>query len=256
MSVSGAAHPPTQSYYARLMALSERYKYPMMSLHYAFLGVSAGLVCGMAAQVAITKKTRAGVSFSIDSVMMTAIYTGLSAPVWLIASVFCIWKGAYAANESFWDRLKLTKKIRFWWWLLVINGTSLAMWAVITTLFWDVTWICWIGLGSGADLNPYESDVCDQLTNIWFYAAFVVCGVFVNLYLVVDDNMKLQFASGEDTEVKNIENMNFPKGFEIDYPYNEVPPRTLPPRNHPPRTLQQQQHHQQLQQQHEMQRMR
>ncbi|KAJ3348899.1 hypothetical protein HDU83_000955 [Entophlyctis luteolus] len=212
---------PGPSSYARLMALSERYKYPLMSLHYAFIAISAGLVCGMAAQVAITKKTKAGVTYDFDSILLTAIYTGLSTPVWLLASVFCVWKGAYAANERFWDRVKVTRKIRFWWWFLIINATSLAMWAVITTLFWDVTWVCWIGLGSGADLNPYEPDVCDQLTNIWFYAAFVALGVFANLYMIVDDNMKQQFASGEDTEVKNTN----AKGINFEYPpYNGAPP--------------------------------
>ncbi|KAJ3122083.1 hypothetical protein HK100_012133 [Physocladia obscura] len=188
------------TYYARLMALSERYRYPIMAMHYGFIAISCGLVCGMAAQVAITKKTQDGVTYEMDSIMMTAVSAGLSTVAWFVPTLLCAVPALDRAFQRFFDRIRFVQKSRFWVWFLLVNGGSFCLWTVITTLFWDVTWVCWIDLGDGAELNPYESDVCDQLTNIWFYSVFVVGAIFINLYLVVDEQMKLQFANGEDKE--------------------------------------------------------
>ncbi|KAJ3099832.1 hypothetical protein HK100_004828 [Physocladia obscura] len=225
--------PPT-TYYARMTALSERYRYPIMAMHYGFIAISCGLVCGMAAQVAITKKTQEGVAYEMDSIMMTAVSAGLSTFAWFVPTFLCAVPALDRAFQRFFDRIRFVQKSRFWVWFLLVNGGSLCLWTVITTLFWDVTWVCWIDLGDGAELNPYESDVCDQLTNIWFYAVFVVGAIFINLYLVVDEQMKLQFANGEDKEedlvklnhVYYSDEDNYNDGYASDscYPYNDLQP--------------------------------
>ncbi|KAJ3018509.1 UNVERIFIED_CONTAM: hypothetical protein HDU68_011129 [Siphonaria sp. JEL0065] len=69
-------------------------------------------------------------------------------------------------------------------------------------------------MGEGAELNPYEGGLCNQLTNIWFYAIFVVLAIFVNLYLVVDEQLNIQFTKGEDNE---IDEMNL-----VDHPYKDL----------------------------------
>ncbi|KAJ3099831.1 hypothetical protein HK100_004827 [Physocladia obscura] len=143
----------------------------------------------------------------MDSILMTAIFAGISTAAWLVPTFLCAVPVLDRAFQAFWDRHRVSQKMRFWVWYLFVNAGSLALWSVITTLFWDVTWVCWVDLGDGAELNPYESDVCDQLTNIWFYAVFVVAAIFVNLYLVVDEQMQVQFATGED-KTQELSNVN------------------------------------------------
>ncbi|KAI9350841.1 hypothetical protein BDR26DRAFT_851619 [Obelidium mucronatum] len=152
----------------------------------------------MATLVIVQHRVEIGVSYTAPSILMTAIYTGLSTFAWIVPTVLCASQSIDRAHQALWDRLGVNQKKRFWFWFLMINSTSLIMWSVITTLFWDVTWVCWIGRGEGAELNPYEGGLCNQLTNIWFYAIFVVLAVFVNLFLVVDEQLGVQYTKGED----------------------------------------------------------
>ncbi|KAJ3016986.1 UNVERIFIED_CONTAM: hypothetical protein HDU68_011917 [Siphonaria sp. JEL0065] len=210
----GAIKKPSTSNYDRFIAWCEKYKYPMMAMHFGFIAISCALVCGMAALVHIQKRQEDGVSYTSPSILMTAIYSGISTFGWLFPTVFCASKSLDRANQNVWDHLGVKQKARFWFWFLAMNSTSLIMWSVITTLFWDVTWVCWIGKGEGAELNPYEGGLCNQLTNIWFYAIFVVLAIFVNLYLVVDEQLNIHFTKGEDNE---IDEMNL-----VDHPYKDI----------------------------------
>ncbi|KAJ3072633.1 hypothetical protein HDU98_003211 [Podochytrium sp. JEL0797] len=200
-----------------------------MACHYAFIGISCGLVCGMATIVHIQKKQEMGVAYTSNSILMCAVYSGFSTIGWLLPALLCVSKSLDKWNQKCWDTWGLPQKGRFWCWFLGINSTSLACWCVITTLFWDPTWVCWIDLGEGADLNPYKNNLCDQLTNIWFYGVFIVLAIFVNLYLVVDEQLTVQFSKGEDRE--DVVNMQQTSPYDAAIAYHDemaTDPESMP----------------------------
>ncbi|KAI8616489.1 hypothetical protein BC830DRAFT_1117796 [Chytriomyces sp. MP71] len=188
------------SRYQRFMGWCEQHKYPMMAIHYAFIAISSALVSGMAFLVAIQRRQEAGVTYTAPSIWFTGIYAGLSTIAWIIATLLCASKTLNRANKKWWNWLGVRQKARFWFWFLGINTTSLVCWSVITTLFWDVTWVCWMGKGEGAELNPFQENLCDQLANLWFYAIFLVLALAMNMWLVVDEQLTVQFKIGEDVE--------------------------------------------------------
>ncbi|KAJ3122082.1 hypothetical protein HK100_012132 [Physocladia obscura] len=111
-----------------------------LALHYVFIAISCGLVCGMATQVAITKKTQAGVSYEMDSIMMTAIFVGISTATWLVPTFLCVCRHLIGRFRHSGTAIESPRKC--------VSGS--------------------------------------------------VAAIFVNLYLVVDEQMQVQFATGED----------------------------------------------------------
>ncbi|KAI8616487.1 hypothetical protein BC830DRAFT_196862 [Chytriomyces sp. MP71] len=189
-----------KSYYRQLVDWTVKYKYPMMGCHFAFLSLSSGIVGAIAILVLVQKKTEEGITFSQQSLWMVAVFSLLSVFLWGYPAILCIAPKLSAAHERMLDRIGFTQKARFWVWFLLINSISFALWCVITTLYWDITWVCWIGHKEGAELNPFESNVCDQLTNIWFYAIFNAAAILANLFLVVDEQLNFEVAIGRDVE--------------------------------------------------------
>ncbi|KAI8616488.1 hypothetical protein BC830DRAFT_1080568 [Chytriomyces sp. MP71] len=172
----------------------------LAACHFSFLAVTSALVAAMGALVAIQNRQEAGVTYTMASIMATTIYLIFSTVVWIFSVILCLSPTVNHGHERFWDSIGVNQSMRFWIWFLVINVTCFAMWVVITTLFWDVTWVCWMGKGQGADLNPFQENLCDQLTNIWFYGIFNICAVAGNLWLIVDEQIAVirreSFAAG------------------------------------------------------------
>ncbi|KAJ3387172.1 hypothetical protein CcCBS67573_g03538 [Chytriomyces confervae] len=187
-------YPSTPSRYQQLREWTEKNKGLMFGCHFLFLGISCAIVTAIAILVLATRRTEVGISYTMADVWMVAIYSGLSAIWWTYAAVLFAFPAINRMNERFWDRHGMNQKRRFWFWFLFVNALSFSLWSVITTLFWDVTWVCWIGKGQGAELNPFQHNVCDQLTNIWFYAIFNAGAILVNLWLVVDEQLTFEVA--------------------------------------------------------------
>ncbi|KAJ3400683.1 hypothetical protein CcCBS67573_g05217 [Chytriomyces confervae] len=201
---SDAVTVAPSSRWQQCVAWMEKYKLQMMACHFSFLAVTSALVAGMAGQVAIQNKHENGVYFTQNSILATFIYLVFSTAIWVYSAIICMFQAVDEGNQSFWDYVGVNQKRRFWFWFLGVNGTSFAMWVVITTLFWDVTWVCWIGKGEGAEINPYSGGVCNQLTNIWFYAIFNVIAVFINFWLVVEDQLVLVERAGVERKAESV----------------------------------------------------
>ncbi|KAJ3143829.1 hypothetical protein HK101_003037 [Irineochytrium annulatum] len=165
------------------LAFCRKYRRWMIAFHYAFIAFNCAVVLPIT--LLVSHPEAAAKSISTAAIDFTLYLSAISLASWILSTLVAFSPTLDALNlRLFSSVLRLNRRWRFWTWL-VYNVCQLSLWLAVTTLFWDVSFLCWHE-GEWADLDPFRN-TCDELSNIWFYAIFSAGAIALNLVFIVDD---------------------------------------------------------------------
>ncbi|KAI9324477.1 hypothetical protein BDR26DRAFT_264442 [Obelidium mucronatum] len=211
------AGKPRPRFVNTLIRLYTKYYRVLVICHFLFILFNCAILIPLTYVIHETELS-SDLLIAYRSVLFTRYLT-------IVATVFYLWTlfvlafdKLGALNAKLWRAvLGLKRRGLFWGSFVFVNMQQSILWVVVSVLFWDVNWIC-TSKGEGAELIPFGVSIdiiylkkgftsffvglkfhhmfillqenCNELSSVWWYAIFNALAIYVNLILIVMEELK------------------------------------------------------------------